>query len=95
MNDGNGELVSSAAILRDFSDDFLTVEGMYGFSFVDITADPLWIDESTISIGSSLNLIGFYQENSDAELTTGESVKIPVLIATCISNFASDLEFSL
>lgn len=56
----------------------------------DITADPLWIDESTISIGSTLNLIGFYQENSDAELNTGESVKVPVLIATCVSNYKAE-----
>lgn len=42
--------------------------------------------------------IQFYGVNiskADAELTTGESVKIPVVKATCISNVASDIEINL
>lgn len=82
----SGELVATVGRLEDFSDSTLTLRNdEVGFIYLDITDSPTWFNESSTYIGQTLRSVGFYEKNTDATLTTGESVRIPTLRSVCIS----------
>ena len=71
--------------LYDFSDDILSLRGDDSFYYIDISESPYWINESSTAINDALEVIGYYDNNLDSTLTTGEDIKVPVIRARCIS----------